>query len=80
MKRIQAALKKDTLNEASIDMFDNLGKGSKAEMALELLYLNEPDKVKPPTYIFDGLEWLENSIEARKLDSIARSLDEVDDV
>ena len=80
LKRIQAALEKDTLNEASIDMFDNLGKDNKAEMALELLYLNEPDQVEPPTYISDGLEWLEKSIEARKLDSIARSLDGVDDV
>ena len=80
LKRLQAALGKDTLNGASKDMFGNLGKGSKAEMALELLFLNEPDQVEPPAYILDGLNWLEKSIEARKVDSIASPLDEVENV
>ena len=39
LKKLQAALGKDTLEDASDDMFHNLEKGSKAEMALELLYL-----------------------------------------
>jgi len=30
-----------------------LGKGGKAEMALELLYLTEPSEVKLPVYIYD---------------------------
>ena len=43
LKKLQAAFEKDTLEDASKDMFDSLEKGSKAEMALELLYLTEPE-------------------------------------
>ena len=79
LKKLQAALGKDTLEDASSDMFANLGKGSKAEMALELLYLNEPDQVEPPAYISDGLKWLEEKLEARKVDAISTEPEEVDD-
>ena len=71
LKKLKAALGKDTLEDASEDMFTNLEKGSKAEMALELLYLTEPDQVEPPAYIFDGLKWLEEALEARKVDAMA---------
>jgi predicted ATP-dependent endonuclease of OLD family len=79
LKKLQVALGKDTLEDASSDMFASLGKGSKAEMALELLYLNEPDQVEPPAYISDGLKWLEENLEARKVDAIASAPDEVND-
>ena len=55
LKKLQAALEKDTLEDASNTMFANLERGSKAEMALELLYLSEPDQLEPPRYIADGL-------------------------
>ena len=51
-------------------MFDKLAKGSKAEMALELLYLSEPDQVEPPRYIVEGLQWLEENIKERNVDAI----------
>jgi predicted ATP-dependent endonuclease of OLD family len=70
LKKLKTALGKDTLEDASKDMFTNLEKGSKAEMALELLYLTKPDEVEPPTYIADGLKWLEDALDARKLDAI----------
>lgn len=70
LKKLKAALGEDTLAGARSEMFNNLGKGSKAEMALELLYLNEPEQVEPPVYISDGLKWLEESLEARKVDAI----------
>jgi predicted ATP-dependent endonuclease of OLD family len=79
LKKLQGALGKDTLEDASSDMFANLGKGSKAEMALELLYLNEPDQVEPPAYISDGLKWLEEKLETRKVDAISTEPEEVDD-
>jgi predicted ATP-dependent endonuclease of OLD family len=79
LKSLQAALGKDTLADASSVMFTNLGKGSKAEMALELLYLNEPDQIEPPGYISDGLKWLEESLEARKVHAISAEPEEVDD-
>lgn len=71
LKKLKSALMKDTLKDACQDMFTNLEKGSKAEMALELLYLTEPDSVRPPTYISDGLKWLEESLENRKVDVLA---------
>ncbi len=68
LKKLKKALGNDTLREASKEMFDSLGTGSKAEMALELLYLTEPSKLKPPAYISDGLKWLEEKLDERKQD------------
>ncbi|WP_293680184.1 ATP-dependent endonuclease [Thiolapillus sp.] len=79
LKKLQAALGKDTLERASSEMFASLEKGSKAEMALELLYLNEPDQVEPPDYISDGLKWLDGALDARKVDAIKSEADEVND-
>ena len=45
LKKLQAALGKDSLEDASNDMFSDLEKGSKAELALELLYRSEPDQL-----------------------------------
>ena len=62
LKKLNTALEKETLEDASKEMFNNLQKGSKAEMALELLYLTEPDMVQPPAYISDGLKWLKKPL------------------
>lgn len=80
LKKLQAALEKDTLDDAGEDMFDGLEKGSKAEMALELLYLTEPSQVEPPAYIADGLRWLEQNLLARRVDVISTRPEEVNDV
>ena len=79
LNKLQASLGKDTLEDASNDMFCNLEKGSKAEMALELLYRSEPDQLEPPGYIADGLKWLEKNLEARKVDAILTEPGEVHD-
>ncbi len=79
LKKLQTALGNDTLEDASTEMFASLEKGKKAEMALELLYLNEPDQVEPPAYISDGLKWLEGTLESRKVDAIESEADEVND-
>ena len=79
LKKLQAALGKDTLEGASDDMFRNLEKGSKAEMALELLYLSEPDQLEAPGYIADGLKWLEKSLAMRKVDAILTEPGEIND-
>jgi len=68
LKKLKEALGKDTLSEASKEMFDSLGAGSKAGMALELLYLTEPSKLEPPDYISDGLKWLEGKLAEKKQD------------
>ncbi|MYA37909.1 MAG: AAA family ATPase [Gammaproteobacteria bacterium] len=79
LKKLQAALGKDTLEDASKDMFDSLEKGSKAEMVLELIYLTEPCEVEPPGYIADGLKWLEENLQKKKDDDISSELTEVHD-
>lgn len=68
LKKLKSALGRDTLENARKEMVGNLEKGSKAEMALELLYLIEPKELKTPGYIFDGLKWLEEALEKRKQD------------
>lgn len=77
--KLKTALEKETLEEASACMFQSLKKGSKAEMALELLYLTEPDKIKAPAYISDGLKWLEDALDAMKVDVLSVEAAKVND-
>ncbi len=63
IKKMADAVNKATLDEACEDMFIALGKNAKkAEMALELLYTTEPNLIKPPAYIKEGLEWLKTML------------------
>lgn len=62
MKKMYQATLKTTILGASEFMFKALDKGKKAEMALDLLYLDETDDIQPPQYIFEGLEWLEEKL------------------
>ena len=73
LKKLAEALGKATLNEACKKMFENIGVGSKAEMALELLYLTEPSELDPPADISDGLKWLEGKLDEKKQDFLASS-------
>ena len=77
LKKIKEALAKDTLSEASREMFNSLGIGSKAGMALELLYLTEPSKLEPPAYISEGLKWLEGKLAEKKQDFLVTATAEV---
>ena len=77
LNKLQTSLGNDTLEDAANDMFRNLEKGSKAEMALELLYRSEPDQLEPPGYIADGLKWLEKNLEAKAVDAILTEPKEV---
>ena len=76
LKKLKNALHRDTLNDASKQMFDSLGAGSKAGMALELLYLTEPSKLEPPDYISEGLKWLEDKLAEKQQDFLATTPDE----
>jgi len=79
LKKLKEALSKDILNEACKEMFGSLGAASKAEMALELLYLTEPSELQPPAYISDGLKWLEGKLSEKKQDLLASAKAEVKD-
>ena len=72
LKQLKQALGKDTFAEANKEMFDSVTAkhSNKAEMALELLYLTEPSKLTPPSYIHKGLEWLEAKLSEKKSDSL----------
>jgi len=78
LKKMHSALLKDTIQEACKEMYVALdGSAKKAEMALELLYLQEPDSLIPPKYITEGLEWLQDSLKGRHSDLVA--VEEVSD-
>ncbi len=70
LKKIQKAIdkNKNELKNALNLMFESLKSGSKAEMALELLYLEDPAHLKPPQYISEGLKWLEKKLDEKKQD------------
>ena len=79
LKKLQEALRSETLEDAGKAMFNSLERGDKAEMALELLFLSDPRQVEPPDYIADGLKWLEQKLLEKKKDSISIESKEVDD-
>ena len=68
IKKMSKAVNKSTLSEACQSMFNELGEGrKKAEMALELLYTTEPEDLKPPKYIEEGMEWLQDQLNEKKV-------------
>ena len=79
LKKLKEALEKETLSEASKEMYESVTAkhSNKAEMALELLYLTEPNELKPPAYISEGLKWLEDKLTERKQDFLASATTEV---
>lgn len=68
IKKMSVALSKTSLAEAAKAMFDALGDGKKAEMALELFYLKEPKELTPPAYISEGLDWLQEKLKNKDQD------------
>ncbi len=58
----QPAFDEESIENAMSAMFDSLDKGSKAEMALELLFLTPPDQIEPPRYIAEGLDSLDKTL------------------
>ena len=47
-------------------MFEDLKTGKKAEFALEMLDLEEPNQLKVPTYINEGLLWLQEQVRVKQ--------------
>ena len=66
IKKIKELVTKYTTpDELSKKMFDTLKdskSNAKAEFALELLFWKEPEALKVPTYIREGLEWLQSEV------------------
>ena len=47
-------------------MFEELKTGKKAEFALDMLDLEEPNQLKVPTYINEGLSWLQEQVRIKQ--------------
>lgn len=60
-----AIIEENNILELGEKFFIELRKGKKAEFSLELIYLEDPKKLKVPTYISEGLSWLEEQLEIR---------------
>lgn len=51
-------------------MFEMLKTGDKAEFALNLLELQDPEALTVPTYIHDGLQWLQLQLEKKQAELV----------
>jgi predicted ATP-dependent endonuclease of OLD family len=60
IKKFKEASLKETVVEINSEFYNALKTGKKAEFALELLFLQDPNELAPPRYIHEGLSWLQN--------------------
>lgn len=75
VKKMHLAFDKPTLEECCQQLYDELS-GSKAQMALDLLFDVEPEKLCIPKYIEDGFLWLEKELKNNALDFIETNVDD----
>lgn len=74
IKKFRDAIKKHkTPADLGQKMFEILKNGKKAEFALELLYSEEPEKLTTPTYIHEGLSWLQEQLQRKQLEVLDTS-------
>ena len=61
-KMVEAS--KLSVKDAAKKAFDEINsKGAKkAEFALDILYFEDPSKIKPPLYIKNGLQWVADQL------------------
>ena len=64
LKVMVEASKKTDIKDSAKTMYDAITKTGvkKAEFALELLFFEDPKTLATPTYIKEGLDWLENKL------------------
>jgi predicted ATP-dependent endonuclease of OLD family len=68
LKKMVEASKKDDLNEFVKETYTiiNDKQAKKAEFALDVLYFEDPKKIKTPSYIKEGLDWIEEQLKINK--------------
>lgn len=59
-----------TVEELGDELSEILKSGDKAAFALDMLYLSEPAQLNVPTYIREGLAWLERQLERNQLEVV----------
>ena len=76
MKKIREAIETDkTMAALGKSMFDILKTAKKAELALDLLELDQdPWPIAPPTYIREGLSWLQQQLRRKQQEMLVASV------
>ncbi|WP_019604995.1 AAA family ATPase [Teredinibacter turnerae] len=62
MKKMKDACEEATLDECAQAMYEALDNNGKAKMALDIIFDIDPEKLKVPHYINEGLEWLQTEL------------------
>jgi hypothetical protein len=71
VKKFRDALNENTtVDDLAESLFKSLDTGKKAEFALDVLALEDPENFTVPSYIAEGLEWLQSQLQKRKLDIV----------
>ncbi|WP_294346881.1 AAA family ATPase [uncultured Sphingobacterium sp.] len=68
LKKMVDATKKNDLKELVNETYTiiNDKQAKKAEFALDVLYFENPKKIKTPSYIKEGLDWIEEQLKSNK--------------
>tara|TARA_R110002096_G_scaffold330623_2_gene524702 strand:- start:1973 stop:4162 length:2190 start_codon:yes stop_codon:yes gene_type:complete len=68
LKKMVDATMEETVQKSANLMYETITNpaSKKAEFALELLYFKEPNVLKTPKYIEEGLQWLEDKLVSQK--------------
>lgn len=68
LKKMVNAANEEDINTVSLKTYEAVIKtgAKKAEFALDVLYFEEPENLKVPTYIKEGLDWLEQVLQPIK--------------
>ncbi|MGV3632287.1 MAG: ATP-dependent nuclease [Bacteroidota bacterium] len=68
LKGMVEASKKTDVKDSAKAMYEAITKtgAKKAEFALQLLFFEDPETLATPTYIKEGLEWLENQLKPKE--------------
>jgi hypothetical protein len=71
----EAILKGGDVGSLGKAMFDALRTGKKAEFALEIIDAKEFDAIKVPSYIAEGLAWLQSRLEKKQVEILPKNGD-----
>lgn len=61
----------DNVQTLSKELRKALADGQKAAFALDILFMDQATEVRPPTYIAEGLSWLQTHLETTKVERLS---------
>ncbi|MEX1015025.1 MAG: hypothetical protein WDZ80_07780 [Candidatus Paceibacterota bacterium] len=77
ISKFKEAMELNNIEDCSQKLFDDLRKGEKAKLALDLLFLKDPSELNIPSYIKEGLIWLEAQLSSENLLTVIVKLDSI---